>query len=56
MIEEKIKTQKNLVKKLRAVRDQINLDIEQMTLEEEMEYINKLCAQWPGAPTENESK
>ena len=42
MIKEKIKTQKGLVAKLRAIRDKINIDIKDMTLEEEKAYLKKL--------------
>ncbi|WKK87287.1 hypothetical protein QYS48_11160 [Marivirga arenosa] len=39
---EKIKTQKGLVSKLRKIRDKMNLDISDMTLEEEKAYLKKL--------------
>jgi len=42
MIKEKVKTQKGLVKQLRTIRDQINLDIQDMTLEEEKAYLKKM--------------
>lgn len=46
MIKEKIKTQKGLVKKLRAIRDKFNKDIMNMTLEEEQKYLEKKSAKW----------
>jgi hypothetical protein len=55
MIKEKVKTQKNLVKKLRAIRDKINFDIQDMTLDEEKEYINKLSATWENSPQPSNS-
>ncbi len=42
MIKEKVKTQKGLVKQLRAIRDKINVDIQDMSLEEEQAYLKKL--------------
>ena len=51
MIKEKIKTQKGLVKKLRSIRDKINMDIEDMSLEQEKEYLEKMCAEWKNSPT-----
>jgi len=42
MIKEKIKTQKGVVKQLRAIRDQINIDIQDMSLEQEKAYLKKL--------------
>jgi len=50
MIKEKVKTQKGLVKSLRAIRDKINLDIQDMTLEEEKEYLKKMSAKWENSP------
>jgi len=50
MIKEKIKTQKGLVKKLRAIRDKFNKDIQDMTLEEEKEYLEKMAAKWKNSP------
>lgn len=50
MIKEKIKTQKGLVKKLRAIRDKFNKDIQDMTLEEEKEYLEKMIAKWKNSP------
>ena len=42
MIKEKVKTQKGLVKKLRTIRDRINVDIQDMTLEQERAYLKKM--------------
>lgn len=39
---EKVKTEKGLVNKLRKIRDKMNKDISNMTLEEEKEYLEKL--------------
>lgn len=50
MIKDKIKTQKGLVKKLRAIRDKFNKDIQDMTLEEEQKYLEKMSAQWKNSP------
>lgn len=50
MIKEKIKTQKGLVKKLRAIRDKFNRDIQDMTLEEEQKYLEKMSAKWKSSP------
>lgn len=50
MTKKKVKTQKGLVKQLRAIRDKINKDIQHMTLEEEIKYLEKMSAQWEDAP------
>ncbi len=50
MIKEKVKTQKGLVKKLRTIRDKFNKDIENMTLEEENQYLDKLSSKWKNSP------
>ena len=50
MIEAKIKAQKGLVKKLRAIRDKFNKDIQDMTLEEEQKYLEKMAAKWKNSP------
>jgi len=42
MIKEKVKTQKGLVQQLRAIRDKINIDIQDMSLEEENAYLKKM--------------
>lgn len=42
MIRVNVKTQKGLVKKLRAIRDKINEAIQDMTLEEEKAYLKKM--------------
>jgi hypothetical protein len=50
MIKEKIKTTKGVVKNLRAIRDQFNADIQDMTLEEEKKYLETMLAKWKGFP------
>ncbi len=50
MIKKKVKTQKGLVKKLRNIRDKINMDIQDMTFEQEKEYIEKMCSTWKNSP------
>ena len=50
MTKHPLKTEKGLVKKLRSIRDNINLDIQHMTLQEEKEYLNQLVAGWKHAP------
>jgi hypothetical protein len=50
MIKEKVKTQKGLVKRLRAIRDKINEDIQDMTLEEEKAYLEKISTMWKNSP------
>ncbi len=50
MIKEEIKTEKGLVKKLRLIRDKFNKDIQNMTLEEEQKYLEKMAARWKNAP------
>ena len=42
MIKAKVKTQKGLVKQLRAIRDQFNIDIQDMTLKQELAYLKKI--------------
>jgi len=49
-IKEKIKTQRGLVSKLRKIRDQVNTDIQDMTLEEEKEYLKKMISKWKNSP------
>ena len=50
MIKDKVKTQKGLVKKLKAIRDKFNQDIEGMTLAQEKEYLKKVSAKWKNSP------
>lgn len=50
MNKEKIKTQKGLVKKMRAIRDKFNKDIQNMSLEEEKEYFEKIASKWKNSP------
>lgn len=50
MIKEKIKTQKGLLSKLRSIRDQINIDIQNMNPKEEQEYLDKLTSKWKNSP------
>lgn len=50
MIKEKINTQKGVVKNLRSIRDKMNTEIHNMTLEEEKAYLDKLCSFWKDAP------
>lgn len=50
MIKEEIKTQKGLVKRLRAIRDKFNKDIENMTLEEENQYLDQMSSKWKNSP------
>ena len=45
-----LKIQKGLVKKLRLIRDKINVDIQHMTLQEEKEYLTQLVSKWKNAP------
>ncbi len=40
-----INTQLNVVKDLRKIRDQISIEIKDMTFEEERVYLDKLLAQ-----------
>lgn len=37
-----VKTEKGLVKKLRAIRDKMNEDMQDMTFEETKEYLRKM--------------
>ncbi|MCA1752368.1 MAG: hypothetical protein ABR572_05950 [Cryomorphaceae bacterium] len=41
-----VKTKKGLVKKMRAIRDKINEDIQEMTPEEEIRYLEKMISKW----------
>jgi hypothetical protein len=50
MIKKKIKTQKDLVKKMRDIRDKFNKEIQDMTLEEEQEYLKKMSDKWKNSP------
>lgn len=50
MIKEKINTKKGLVKKMRAIRDKFNKDIQDMTLEEEKKYLEQMSAKWKNSP------
>ena len=50
MIKRKLKTHKGLVRKLRSMRDQINIDIQNMSSKEEQEYLDKLVAKWKDSP------
>ena len=50
MIKERIKTHVGLVKKMRAVRDKIGTEIQGMTLEEEKEYLDRLCSGSKSSP------
>lgn len=54
MTKEKVKTQKGLVKKLRTIRDKFNKDIQDMTLEEEKEYLQKMSAKWKNSPQQRQ--
>ena len=42
MTKVKVRTQKGLVRKMRLIRDKINFDIQDMTLEQEKEYLKKM--------------
>lgn len=53
MIREKVKTKKDLVKKLRVIRDKFNKDIQDMSLEEEKEYLEKMASKWKNSPKQS---
>jgi hypothetical protein len=42
MIKSKVKTVKGLVKQLRAIRDEMNAELEHMTSEQRMAYFQKM--------------
>ena len=42
MSSETVKTEKGLVKKLRAIRDKMNKDMQEMTFEETKAYLRKM--------------
>jgi hypothetical protein len=42
MIKETVKTRKGLVQQMRVIPDQINIDIQDMSLEQELEYLKKM--------------
>lgn len=46
----KVKTQKGLVKGLRVIRDKLNKDIQDMSLEQEKRYLEELTAKWKNSP------
>ncbi len=50
MIKDKVQTQKGVVTQLKAIRDKINVDIQDMTLEEEVEYLKSMSSSWEDAP------
>ncbi len=42
-----VKTEKGLVKKLRAIRDKMNVDMQDMTFEEMKAYLQKMREKKP---------